>query len=35
MKLTLRYLLPLLVAAFFCGTVTAQTTKWKEIHKVK
>lgn len=35
MKLTLRYLLPVLVAVFFSVTVTAQTTKWKEIHKVK
>lgn len=35
MRHTLRHALLLLAAAIVCGTAVAQTTKWKEIHKVK
>lgn len=35
MKLRLIYLLTVVVAAFIAGTASAQTTTWKEIHKVK
>lgn len=35
MGFTLRYMLLAVIVAFAAGTAVAQTTKWKEIHKVK
>lgn len=35
MKLLLRYFLPIVIAAFACQTAVSQTTKWREMHKVK